>query len=143
MIPMTTAERLVPKIHPLARAVEPDDPMILHATGVMGDPEEMVRSLIEEFAWMDWEAEAILKLFRDPFYPVLHALWRAYGEAGIQARIDRIVYAEEVSRFRTTIQEESEPGEEEPELIELALPPHWRSTPGSARPEGSSNAASL
>ena len=101
MIPMTTAERLVPKIHPLARAVEPDDPMILHA------------------------------------------LWRAYGEAGIQARIDRIVYAEEVSRFRTTIQEESEPGEEEPELIELALPPHWRSAPGSARPEGSSNAASL
>src|SRR5262245_19305051 len=70
---------LVPKVHPTSRPVEPDDPLTLHATTVAGDPELMLHCLVQEYAWMGWDAEQILSLFRDPFYPVLHGLWCLYG----------------------------------------------------------------
>src|SRR6516165_4677482 len=111
---MTTDEHLVPKVHPLTRAVESDDPMMLHATPVPGDPDEMLNSLIQEFAWLGWEAEAIGRLFRDPFYPVLHALWLAHGDSGIQERVDHILHQTGVMHFQTTIQEEPEAEEAEP-----------------------------
>jgi hypothetical protein len=117
--------------------------MMLHATPVPGDPNEMLNSLIQEFAWLGWEAEAIGRLFRDPFYPVLHALWRAYGDSGIQERVDLILHQTGVMHFQTTIQEEPEAEEAEPELVELGLPKHWPSSSGPAQPEGSRHAESL
>jgi hypothetical protein len=117
--------------------------MMLHATPVPGDPDEMLNSLIQEFAWLGWEAEAIGRLFRDPFYPVLHALWLAHGDSGIQERVDHILHQTGVMHFQTTIQEEPEAEEAEPELVELGLPKHWPSSSGPAQPEGSRHAESL
>jgi hypothetical protein len=114
--------------------------MMLHATPVPGDPDEMLNSLIQEFAWLGWEAEAIERLFQDPFYPVLHALWRAYGDSGIQERVDLILRQTGMMHFQTTIQEEPEPAEAESELVELGLPKHWPSSSGFAQPEGSRHA---
>ena len=39
---------------------------------------------------MGWDAEQIAALFRDPFYPMLHGLWQALGEAGVRDRIDAV-----------------------------------------------------
>jgi hypothetical protein len=113
----THPTNLVPKVHPATRGVEPDDPLSLHATPVEGDPEVMIRAVVQEFAWMGWDAERIVGLFRDPGYPLLHGLWLALGEAGIRERIESVVRRYGVYRFRSTIVEE--PEEAEPELVQI------------------------
>jgi hypothetical protein len=115
---MTThAENLVPKVHPATRAVEPDDPLSLHATPVAGDPDAMLRAVIQEFAWLGWDAEQILALFNDPFYPVLNDLKDALGEAELRSRIVAIFVRAGVHRFRATVREA--PEVIEPELVQI------------------------
>jgi hypothetical protein len=125
------AERFVPKVHPATRSVEADDPMTLHATAVEGDPEAMVRAVIQEYAWMGWDPEQIVGLFRDPFYPMLHALRLALGEAGIRRRLDDVYRRQGVYRFRSTIFEDPDVADGEPELVQI----------GPLRPGGSRHAA--
>jgi hypothetical protein len=123
----SAAGRFVPKVHPATRPVEADDPMTLHATPVEGDPDAMVRAVVQEYAWMGWDSEQILGLFRDPFYPMLHALRLALGEAGVQGRIDDVYRRQGVYRFRSTIVEEPDVADAEPELVQI----------GPLRPGGS------
>ena len=56
-------------------AVEPDDPMTLQRDGRRGRPRRDDPRLVQEYAWMGWDAGQIAALFRDPFYPMLHGLW--------------------------------------------------------------------
>ena len=55
-IPHSTA-----KVHPATREVLPDDPMEMHGFEVPGDPNLMLRLLVEEYARMGWGAEEILQ----------------------------------------------------------------------------------
>jgi hypothetical protein len=136
----SSGERWVHKVHPLARAAEPEDPLTLHATPVAGDPEVMLHCLVQEYAWMGWEAEEILRLFRDPFYPALHALWRLFGEAGLRERVTTVLKQTGTWRLDADVREEPEPDvgrisnpspcgtdwksvlhEEESELVQLGI----------------------
>jgi hypothetical protein len=114
-----SAERFVPKLHPATREVLPDDPMTLCATPVAGDPDLLVRAVVQDYAWMGWNADQIAALFRDPFYPLLHGLWRVLGEVGVRDRIDAVFRHYGVYRFRSTVHEERE--EAAPELIQIGL----------------------
>ncbi len=128
----------VPKVHPITRPVEPDDPLTLHATPVAGDPEVMLRCLVQEYAWMGWDAEQILNLFRDPNYPVLHDLLRIYSENGIRERIAAVLEQTGVFCCEATVQEEPEPLEDEPGLIQLGI-----RNPPQAPPKGKCHAEGL
>src|SRR5579885_463659 len=110
---MAADEQFVPKVHPATRPIQPEDPFTLNATAVNGDPEWMLRCLVQEYAWMGWDAEQILARFRDPFYPALNALWHHYGEAGIRERVAALVRKSGVFHFAVTVREAPEPEDEE------------------------------
>ena len=120
----TAAEQFVPKVHPATRPVEPDDPMTLHATAVGGDPEVMLECLVREYAWMGWEAERILHLFQDPYYPALHGLLLLFGENGVRERVTAVLGSTGVFHFDGRVHDG--PESSEPELIELGVPAHWQ-----------------
>jgi hypothetical protein len=117
-----TTNRLVSKIHPLTRAVEPEDPMELVATPVEGDPDVMLECLVQEFAWMGWDAEQLMGLFRNSSYPVLNQLLRHYGDKDVRRRVEAILGRFGRLRFRETIVEDPDPEDhDEPELIQLTV----------------------
>jgi hypothetical protein len=97
-----TPDNFVPKVHPATRPVEPDDPMNLFAVEVPGDPELMLRLLVEEYARMGWGLDALLGLFRDPFYVAAHGLWLHYGEEELRRRLAAMLSRVGVVRTRTT-----------------------------------------
>ncbi len=113
------SQRFVPKAHPLTRFAEPEDPMTLHATPVAGDPEVMLRCVVQEYAWMGWDAERIVSLFRDPFYPALNSLLQFYGEAGIRERIATVLSRSGVLRFEESVREDCQTAATEQILVEL------------------------
>src|SRR5215831_5989858 len=117
----TDRARFVPKVHPATRAVQPDDPMTLEATPVAGDPEVMLRCLVQEYAWMGWDAEQILGLFHDPYYPALHGLLGLYGEGGVRQRVLELLRQTGVFHFQATVHDEPESDEPEPELIQVGV----------------------
>jgi hypothetical protein len=118
MNPVTLA--LVPKVHPLTRDVEPEDPMELVATRVRGDPDVMLECMVQEFAWMGWDEGQLLELFRSPEYPVLNQLLAHFGEAAIRTRVGAQLDQMGVFHVSETIAPDPEPEEEhEPELIEV------------------------
>jgi len=106
----------VPKVHPATRAVEPEDPMNLFAFEVPGDPELMLRYLVEEYARMGWGLEELLRLFRDPFYVAAHGLWLHYGEDELRRRLVNLLSHVGVVRVKTTIS--SPPAEQ---LVQINL----------------------
>jgi hypothetical protein len=111
-------ENLVPKVHPATRAVEPEDPMSLHATPAPGDPEVMLRCVVQEYAMMGMKADLIMTLFRDPYYPALNDLLSALGEAALRQRVDHIISQIGVFRYHV-VEAPAEP--EVPDLIELGI----------------------
>jgi hypothetical protein len=134
MEPMDSPDQnWVPKVHPATRPVEPDDPMTLHATAVPGDPKIMIQCLAQEYAWMGWNADQILELFRDPSYPALHDLLRLYGDDGVRERLACVLDSMGVFCCEAAVSDEPESAEVEADLIELGI-----RTPG--RPEGSNHA---
>jgi hypothetical protein len=126
----TESARFVQKVHPATRAVEPEDPMTLHATPVEGDVEVMLHLLVQEYAWMGWNGEQILRLFRDPFYPALHGLWCQLGEAGVRERIARVLARSGVLRFEATVDDEDDAEIVEPDLVQIGSAAHL----GAVRP---------
>ena len=58
----------VPKIHPATRAVEPEDPLNLFGYEFEGDPELMLSMIVEEYARMGYDCDALMELARNPFY---------------------------------------------------------------------------
>lgn len=98
----STSGDFVPKVHPATRPVEPEDPMNLFAVEVPGDPELMLRLLVEEYARMGWGFEALVDLFRDPFYVAAHGLWLHFGEEELRRRLAAMLGRVGVVRTRTT-----------------------------------------
>jgi hypothetical protein len=120
----TPSARFVPKVHPASRAVEAEDPYMLNATAVPGgDPEVMLECLVQEYAWMGWDAEQVLGLFRDPLYPALNALLHHYGEDGVRHRVEGVLDRMGVFRVSGTVSDEQQGDEDEHELelIELGV----------------------
>jgi hypothetical protein len=99
--------------------------MTLHATAVGGDSEVMLRCLVQEYAWMGWDAERILDLFRDPYYPALYGLFLLFGENGVRERVAAVLASTGVFHFDGSVYDE--PDQAGPELIELGVPTHWQS----------------
>ena len=112
---------MVPKVHPLDRPAEADDPYTLHATAVSGDPEVMLECLVQEYAWMGRDTEQLLALFRNPFYPALNALLRCYGEDGVRRRVGAVLGRMGAFRVSGTVRDEPEPPEDEHEAELIPL----------------------
>lgn len=91
----------VPKIHPATREMLPEDPMEMCACEVHGDPNLMLRLLVEEFARMGCDATTIVQLARDPNYQAFHGLWRYFGDEELVARVGQIVARSGVIRVKT------------------------------------------
>jgi hypothetical protein len=113
-----SSDHFVPKVHPATRPVEPEDPMNLFAVEVPGDPELMLRLLVEEYARMGWGLEQLLSLFRDPFYVAAHGLWLHYGEDELRRRLTGLLSRVGVVHVKTTIS--SPPAEQ---LVHINLSP--------------------
>ncbi|MBI4566454.1 MAG: hypothetical protein HY716_17385 [Planctomycetes bacterium] len=69
---------------------EEDDPMVLSGVALPGDTEEsMALVFIEELIKMGASDEAVLDVFREPFYAAAHAVLRNHGEPYLRERIAR------------------------------------------------------
>ncbi len=79
------------KVHPATREILPDDPMQMHGFEVPGDPNLMLRLLVEEYARIGWGAEEILQLARDPNYQAFHGLLQFFGEEKLTSQIGQIL----------------------------------------------------
>ena len=75
--------------HPKNRPIEPEDPMVLNADAISGDPWLMLDGIVEEYARMGWSGDEIEQLFDQPFYQATHALKQNLGEVAVHARIRR------------------------------------------------------
>jgi hypothetical protein len=131
---MNAETHLAPKVHPLSRLAEAEDPLEMVAVPLAGDPELMLRCVVEEYARMGWDAEQILKLFEDPFYPALAGLRRLHGDAGLTEYVTDLVRRPGAFRVRVTVWEAPGPEESEetePEMVELGLPASWRAPAGA------------
>ncbi len=95
----------VPKVHPATREVLPEDPMDLHGFEVPGDPDLMMRMLVEDYARMGWNTEAIMSLANDSNYQVFHGLLRMFGEDELRRRIADVIARCGVIRVKTTERE--------------------------------------
>jgi hypothetical protein len=116
------APNAVPKTHPASREATPDDPFSLHAVEVPGDPDLMLRLLIEEYARMGYGRDELMRLARDPNYQAFHGLLRLYGEAELHRRLGEILARVGVFRVRTR---EAEPAEQDVEqLLQIEPPPN-------------------
>lgn len=105
------------KPHPKDRAVEPDDPMNLHAVELDGDPEVMLRMMVEEYARMGCDLNGFLELCREPFYQGLHGLWLRFGEEELERRAREILARTGVVRVKTT---QAQPSPEQ--VVQITLP---------------------
>ena len=87
----TNLQTGVTKTHPASREILPDDPMQLNGFQVPGDPELMLRMLVEEYARLGWKPEAIVRMIRDPNYRLFGGLSELFGEKALQQKVEQIV----------------------------------------------------
>ena len=106
-----------PKVHPATREILPDDPMEMQAFEVPGDPHLMLTLLVEEYARIGWDADAIVELARDPNYLAFHGLLTFFGDEELASRIRQILARCGVIRVQAT---ETVPISEQ--LVQLELP---------------------
>ncbi len=104
-------ESLGGKIHPASREILPDDPMEMTGFQVPGDPQLMLRLLVEEYSRIGWDTQAIMRLARDPNYRGFHGLLQLYGEDALRDQVAEILSRTGV--IRTTNYEKA------PERIDL------------------------
>lgn len=107
----------VPKVHPATREILPDDPMEMHGFEVPGDPELMLRMIVEEYARIGWGLDDFMRLARDPNYTALYGLWQMHGEEELHRRVAEILSRCGVIRVKAT---EVEPPPEC--LVQIDLP---------------------
>lgn len=128
---MSSDPHWTPKVHPLSRAAEADDPYELVAEPVAGDPSVMLECIMQEFLWMGWSVDQLLGLFEDPQYPVLRGLRDYYGGEEIQRRVRALASSWGRLQFRETLVEPEEHDDHdhppEPELVQISLPVTVRS----------------
>ena len=117
MFTLSTGGGAVPKVHPATRSVEPEDPMNLHAVEIPGDTDLMLRVLVEEYARMGWNVDAVMNLAVDPFYQGFHGLLQLHGEEELRRRVTEIIGRCGVLRI-TTKQAAPPPDQ----LVQLEIP---------------------
>lgn len=116
-------DRWAPKVHPLDRLADVEDPFELMAEPVSGDPQVMLECMLEEFVWMGWNASQLESLFQNPGYPVLVALGEHFGEDEVRRRIQSLLARTGVLTFREVIADPDEDEvEDEPEVFQITLP---------------------
>lgn len=76
--------------------------MEMHGFEVPGDPNLMLRLLVEEYARIGWGTEAILQLARDPNYQAFHGLLQFFGEEELTGKIQKILARCGIIRVTTT-----------------------------------------
>ena len=112
----------MPKVHPLDRLVEPEDPLELMAQTAVGDPDVMLECLLQEFVWMGWSRQQLLELFHHPGYPLLNELREFFGDAEVERRVAALLVRIGHWQFRETLVEpEEEP--RGPELLQITQVP--------------------
>ena len=107
----------MPKVHPATREILPDDPLEMHGFEVPGDPNLMLRLLVEEYARIGWGTDAIIGLARDPNYQAFHGLLQFFGDAELATRIRQTLGRCGVIRVNT---KETVPLSER--LVQLEMP---------------------
>jgi hypothetical protein len=107
----------VPKVHPASREILPDDPLEMYGVEVPGDPDLMLRLLIEEYARIGWGVDDVMQLARDPNYTAFYGLRRALGEEPLRRRVAEILARCGVIRVKAT---ETVPLSER--LVQIDLP---------------------
>lgn len=105
------------KVHPASREMLPDDPLEMYACEVAGDPNLMLRMLVEEYARIGWGADAIMQLVDDPDYQAFFGLRQLYGEEEVRRRVGDALSRCGVIRVKIA---ETEPLSER--LVQLDLP---------------------
>lgn len=119
---MSSESRYVPKVHPLSRPGEVDDPLELRANPVEGDPEIMLQAIVEEFAWLGFSTDELLGLFGNPDYPVLLQLAAHFGRDEVRRRIEERLGDIGLVRFTEVLADDPLAEEaEEPALIQLSV----------------------
>ena len=113
----SASSNAVPKIHPASREILPDDPLEMHAFEIPGDPELMLRLLVEEYARIGWGVDDVMQLARDPNYTAFYGLRRSLGEEVLRRRVAEILARCGVIRVTAT---ETEPLSER--LVQIDLP---------------------
>jgi hypothetical protein len=72
--------------HPVPKPAAPEDPAALVGVEVpAGELADMAACLVDEYVRLGLSDEAVLRVFRNPFFAGAHALWRAHGEARLRA----------------------------------------------------------
>lgn len=92
------------RTHPKDRAAKTDDPMELSGIELNGDPEVMLDCVVEEYARMGCDADAIFQMFDDPFFQGPYGLTRAFGREYIRSRVEGILRRCGVLRVRVVEQ---------------------------------------
>lgn len=118
---MTNKEDFVPKTHPATRNVESEDPMMLVANSVSGDPDWMIECMLDEFFWMGYGECELFELFQSPAYPVLNQLLAHFGEDCVRSRFAEICGRAGVLRFRESIAEVPSDFDDEEDLVFVPL----------------------
>jgi hypothetical protein len=70
---------------------------------------------------MGWDADQLMLLFRSPYYPVLHEIYRALGDEETRNRIESHLAVCGVFQVHETIAEDDEAFSEHDELIQIGL----------------------
>lgn len=106
-----------PKVHPASREILPDDPLEMYGFEVPGDPELMLRMIVEEYARIGCGLDDFMRLARDRNYTALNGLWKAYGGEGLRRRVADILSRCGVIRVKAV---ETDPCSEN--LVQIDLP---------------------
>jgi hypothetical protein len=69
---------------------------------IPGDPQLMLRLLVEEYARIGMGVDAILQLSQDPNYTAFYGLWRSLGDEEFGRRVRAIVARCGVIRVKAT-----------------------------------------
>lgn len=114
---------LVPKVHPATREVLPEDPLELKAVEISGNPELLIRLLVEEYARFGTGVDEIMRLARDPFYQSFHGLLLMFGEDEFRRRVGEIVARCGVVRVRTVqaAPPPEPPADPTPNLVQIQI----------------------
>ena len=83
----------VPKAHPATREMLPEDPLEMQAFEVPGDPELMLRFIVEEYAGIGWDADAIMGWPAIRFTRHCTDCGCTFGEGGMRERLGDILRA--------------------------------------------------
>jgi hypothetical protein len=88
----------------LEKAADPSDFELTHCV-VPGEAgrdhvEEMAEAFVIEFKRMGWKDDAILNLFRNPFYAGLHYVYKERGEEFVVELLESVTKASRHSVFK-------------------------------------------